>query len=102
MMAGDTKARRRPIAIVPLGADAQAKALVIAHDLRKTGYMVEMGYSGNMKRRLARANKANARAALLLGDDELAKGVATVRDMESGEQTEASLDYLSEHLDQYR
>ena len=55
-----------------------------------------------MKRRLARANKANARAALLLGDDELAKGVATVRDMESGEQTEASLDYLSEHLDQYR
>ena len=102
MMAGDAKARRRPIAIVPLGADAQAKALVIAHDLRKTGHMVEMGYSGNMKRRLARANKANARAALLLGDDELAKGVATVRDMESGEQTEASLDYLSEHLDQYR
>ena len=102
MMAGEAKARRRPIAIVPLGADAQAKALVIAHDLRKTGHMVEMGYSGNMKRRLARANKANARAALLLGDDELAKGVATVRDMESGEQTEASLDYLSEHLDQYR
>ncbi len=102
MMAGEANARRRPIAIVPLGADAQAKALVIAHDLRKTGHMVEMGYSGNMKRRLARANKANARAALLLGDDELAKGVATVRDMESGEQTEASLDYLSEHLDQYR
>ncbi len=74
----------------------------MAHDLRKTGHMVEMGYSGNMKRRLARANKANARAALLLGDDELAKGVATVRDMESGEQTEVSLDYLSEHLDQYR
>ena len=102
MMVGDAKARRRPIAIVPLGADAQAKALVMAHDLRKTGHMVEMGYSGNMKRRLARANKANARAALLLGDDELAKGVATVRDMESGEQTEVSLDYLSEHLDQYR
>ena len=49
-----------------------------------------------------RANKANARVALLLGDDELAKGVATVRDMETGEQTEAPLASLAEYLAQYR
>ncbi|MBT6093537.1 MAG: histidine--tRNA ligase [Rhodospirillaceae bacterium] len=102
MMAGAVKARRRPLAMVPMGADAAAQAMVIAQDLRQAGYMVEMGYSGNMKRRLARANKANARVALLLGDDELAKGVATVRDMETGEQTEAPLASLAEYLAQYR
>ncbi len=102
MMAGAGRERRRPVALVPLGDAAQAEALVIAQSLRRAGYMVEMGYSGNMKRRLARANKANARAALLLGDDELAKGVATIRDMETGEQTEAPIASLAEHLAQYR
>jgi histidyl-tRNA synthetase len=102
MMAGMGRERRRPVALVPLGDAAQAEALVIAQSLRRAGYMVEMGYSGNMKRRLARANKANARAALLLGDDELAKGVATIRDMETGEQTEAPITSLAEHLAQYR
>jgi histidyl-tRNA synthetase len=102
MMAGNAKARRRPIVIVPMGADASAQSQVIAQDLRKAGYMIEVGYSGNMKRRLARANKANASAALLLGENELAKGVATIRDMETGEQTEASLTSLVEHLARYR
>ncbi len=102
MMAGEVKKRRRPVAMVPMGTDAALRALVISQDLRQAGYMVEMGYSGNMKRRLARANKADACVALLLGDDELAKGVATVRDMETGEQTEAPLANLAEYLNQYR
>ena len=55
-----------------------------------------------MKRRLARANKSNAQAALLLGEDELAKGVAAVRNMETGEQIEVPLASLIKHLDQYR
>ena len=87
---------------MPHGNEAQAKAYVIAQELREAGYMVEMSYSGNLKRRLARANKTNARAALLLGDDELAKGVAAVRNMETGKQIEVPLVSLVKHLDQYR
>ena len=102
MMARDGRVRRRPIAFVPHGNEPQAKAFVIAQELREAGYMVEMSYSGNMKRRLARANKANAQAALLLGEDELAKGVAAVRNMETGEQIEVPLASLIKHLDQYR
>lgn len=102
MMAGEGRARRRPVAMIPVGGDAAGPAMTIAEQLRRAGHMVEQGYSGNMKRRLARANKANARAAVMLGDDELAKGVATVRDMESGEQAEVPLDALVEHLAQYR
>jgi hypothetical protein len=39
-----------------------------------------------------------ARVAVLLGDDEIARSVATVRDMESGEQREVPIDRLAAAL----
>jgi len=51
-----------------------------------------------MKRRMQRANKLNARAAIILGDDELARGVAQVKDLDSGEQREVALDGLGDVL----
>lgn len=102
MMAGEAPTASRPVAIVPLGDAAGAQAQVIAQDLRKAGYVVELGYSGNMKRRLNRANKAGASAAVIIGDDELAKGVATVRNMDCGEQLEVALASLVESLAPYR
>jgi len=102
MMAGEASAAPRPLAIIPLGAAADARAQVLAYDLRKAGYAVELGYSGNMKRRLNRANKAGAAAAVIIGDDELAKGVATIRDMDTGEQYQAPVAALVESLSLYR
>lgn len=92
----------RPVAVVPVGAEAQAAAMKIAYDLRAAGYVVDMGFSGNLGKRMKRANKFNASAAVLLGEDELAKGVATVRDLESGDQTEVSLGDLTGALQRYR
>jgi histidyl-tRNA synthetase len=60
--------------------------------------VVELGYSGNLKKRLQRANKMNARAALLFGEEELAAKSATLRDLDSGEQELVSLDRLTERL----
>ena len=37
----------RPVAVVPVGAEAQAAAMKIAYDLRAAGYVVDMGFSGN-------------------------------------------------------
>jgi histidyl-tRNA synthetase len=92
----------RPIAIVPIGAAAEAKALALAQDLRNKGYAIELGYRGNLKRRMARADKLNARAAIILGEDELAKGAATVRDFDSGQQAPVTLTALDEHLRQFQ
>ena len=44
---------------------------------------------------MARAAKVNAHTAVILGDDELVKGMATLRDMESGEQQEVPLDGIA-------
>jgi histidyl-tRNA synthetase len=77
-----------PIAVVPLGEAAEAAALGILQALRRAGLRAEMAYRGNMKRRLERANKLGARAAVIIGDDELARGVAAVKDFTAGTQAE--------------
>src|SRR3546814_10893654 len=82
----------RPIVVVPVGEAAQAAALKLTQELRRAGLVVELGYSGNLKKRLQRANKMNARAALLLGEEELAAGSATLRDLDTGEQELVSLE----------
>ena len=78
----------RPIAVIPVGGEAQKAALQIAHRLRQAGLSVDMTYRGNIGKRMKRANKVNARAALILGGDELARNVVTLRDLDSGEQAE--------------
>lgn len=102
MMVGDFAGAVRPIAIIPMGAEATRKAMIVAQDLRNTGYNIDLGYSGNMGKRMKRADKVGAVAAIIIGDDELAREAATVRDMSSGEQAEVPLQNLGEHLAQYR
>jgi len=88
----------RPIALVPIGEAAEAQALILAEQLRDAGLIVDLGYSGNLARRMRRADRIGARAAVLLGDDELVRGAATLRDLDSGEQSEVALDALPARL----
>ena len=98
MLANEPAALPRPVVIAPLGPAAEARALGIARALRRAGIAVEQEYRGNMKRRMQRANKLNARAAVIIGDDEIAKGVAQLKNLDSGEQREVALDKLGEAL----
>ena len=86
------------VALVPVGPAAEKRALPLADALRRSGVNVDLGFSGNLKRRMQQANRIGARTAVLLGDDELAKGVATVRDMSTGEQQEVPIDRLAAAL----
>ena len=92
----------RPIAIVALGKPAEALALRIAQTLRRAEFTVELGYSGNLSRRMRHANKINAAAALIIGEDELAREGVTLRDLDSGDQTQVPLAELTERLARYR
>ncbi len=101
LLAEDAESKR-PIAVIPVGGEAEGEAMVITERLRSKGYHVDLGYSGNLKKRMKRANNVNACAAILLGEDELTKNVGTVRDMDSGDQKEVSLESLEDHLVDYR
>jgi len=92
----------RPIAVVPIGTAAEREGVILADRLRRSGFVIELGYSGNLGKRLKRANKLNARAAIILGADELAKGAATLRDLDSGVQEEVPLAALEERLMRFR
>ncbi|WP_421780048.1 histidine--tRNA ligase [Kiloniella litopenaei] len=95
-------AEPRPVVIIPMGEAAESRAQVLADELRYAAYRVEVGFSGNLKKRLNRANKQNACAAIIMGDDELAANSVTLRDLSSGEQELVKLDALADKLTVYR
>ena len=102
MLCGAPPAARRPVALVPIGAAAEAEAIKLAERLRASGLRVDLAYSGNLGRRMKRANRIAAAASVLVGEDELARGAATVRNMDSGTQEEVALASLEEYLAQFR
>ena len=102
MLCGDPPPGPRPVVVVPVGDDAGRAVLPLVERLRKAGFRVDLGYSGNLSRRMKRANRLNAAATVILGEDELARETATVRHMDTGEQEEVALTSLPEHLAQYR
>jgi histidyl-tRNA synthetase len=86
------------IAVIPVGDGAEATALSVLQMLRGAGLRAEMAYRGNLKRRLERANRIGARAAVILGDAEIAASVANVKDLASGTQKEVPLSGLVAHF----
>ena len=89
-------ALRTDVALVPLGEAAEAAAIGIAAQLRRAGIASDMAYKGNMKRRMQKANASGARYAIIIGDDELARGEAALKDLGTGEQRHVAIDALAE------
>lgn len=87
-----------PIVIIPMGDEAERQALTIAQRLRSAGFVIEQSYSGNMKKRLQKANKMNASAVLILGEDELKQHSITLRNLTSGEQKSIAMDKIEQEL----
>jgi histidyl-tRNA synthetase len=88
------------VAVVPLGEQAEAAAQRVLADLRRAGVSGDMAYKGNMKKRMQKADASGARFAVILGEDELARGEAALKDLRSGEQRNVGLNQLAQVLKQ--
>jgi histidyl-tRNA synthetase len=86
------------VAVIPMGEAEEAAGLAALQSLRGAGIRAEISYRGNLKRRMERANRIGARAAVIIGSAELARGVAQVKDLASGTQAEVALVDLVAHL----
>jgi histidyl-tRNA synthetase len=85
--------------VASLGDQAKNMGFPLVQKLRLAGLFVEMDYeSKSLKAQMRRADKLGATHVLILGEDELAKGVAVIRDMGAGTQEEISLEGLSRQL----
>ena len=60
--------------------------IAIPQMLRQAGIPCEIAYKGNLKRRMERANKIGAQAAIIIGEAEVAEGVYIVRNLADGSQ----------------
>jgi len=88
-----------PVAVIPVGGVAEeAAALDAMQALRGAGIRAEMAYRGNLKRRMERANRIGARAAVIVGEAELARGVVQLKDLATGAQSEVALAALVARL----
>lgn len=82
------------IYMAPLGENALLHAGGLARDLRRSGISVEVAANAKLKRAMELANKLGARYALILGDDEIAAGRYSLKNMQSGEQQQVSREEL--------
>lgn len=98
MLVGEVAEPRADVAIVPLGEGAESACLGLAATLRRGGLVVDMGFRGNMKKRMSRANDSGARFALIVGEEELAAGEAMVKNLASGEQQRVPLHAIPAHI----
>ena len=83
---------RPDLYIVYLGESAHSHALRLAADLRHLGLSISLPTgSRSLRAQLRSAGAANARYALIVGEDEIEKGSAALRELDTGEQSDVSL-----------
>jgi len=83
------------VVMMPMGELATLKAFAVAEDLRSGGQVVISDRSGNLKKRLNRADRAKARFAVIIGDNEVEDGLATLKNLITGEQSQIKFDELT-------
>ncbi len=98
MLLAETPAAVRPVAIVPIGPEAEERAQLLAHRLRQGGIAVDFAFKGKPGQRMKRADRIGARWSVSLGSDELARGVVRLRDLDSGTEEELPQDRIAARL----
>ena len=76
----------RPIYLIPIGREAEEYALTLANELRRNGLYVIHEYSGTLKTCMKKANQANAKAALIFGDEELSSKTLKIKILDTGKE----------------
>ena len=91
---------RRPSAfLVTLGDSAREARLQLLTSLRQSHVAADADYSGkSMKAQMRAANKSQAKYAVIVGDDEIAKGTAQLKNLATSEQREVAQSRLAEAL----
>ena len=84
--------------VLPMSADA-APAIALAEKLREAGVRVQLyGEQRKFKQKMSYADKLGVPYAVLLGEDEIAQGMCSVKDMRSGEQQTMTPEAAAAHI----
>lgn len=87
LLEGQTPAQvENLVCVLPVSEGNLTFGLQVSQQLRQKNYSVELLESGNISKKMKRANKMNATWALIIGDDEMAAQKFTAKNLKSGEQ----------------
>jgi len=85
--------------VITLGDDAWNEGVKLVAELRAAGIEADLDYrQRSMRSQMKYANNAGFANAIILGDDEIVKGVVALRDLEAGDQVEVPRAELAERL----
>ncbi len=83
------------VVLVPFGSEAFVKAFAMQKEFRDNGISCSMDFQGrSIKAQLKEANKAGAKYALIIGEEELKDEQYNLKNMETGEQIKASVNEI--------
>ena len=87
------------IFVASLGENASRFVSGYVKELRDSGVSAERDHMArSLKAQMKYANKIGARYSLVIGDDEITKGRANLKNMETGESAELSFDEIINKL----
>ncbi len=90
------RAPRPALFVCALGSEAGAIALPLIYQLRRSGIKVETDYTdASLKSKMKKADKSGAGYTLIIGEQEMEKGAAVLRNMQTKEQKELPLSQLA-------
>lgn len=88
--------------VVALGEAAQAEGFKLLNSLRQQGLSAAMDFAGrSMKAQMKQANKLGAKYSVILGEDEIAEGVAMLRSMEDSSQAKVPMNQVAEKITRF-
>ncbi len=77
--------------VVAVSEGARTQAFVLAHQLRTLGVAADLDFAGrSAKGQMTQADKSGSRFAIIVGDDEMAQDMVTVRDLGDGQESKIS------------
>lgn len=88
LMIEEPKLSQRPISIIPTEDTQQSLALQLCQEIRQNGLRADLSYSGNIQKRLKRANKIQSKFAIILGSRELEQNKYVLKNLDEGSQIE--------------
>ena len=87
--------------VMPIGEESKQYAMMVANDVRLLGYRVDMCFDnvklGNM---FKRAEKKNAKLAIIIGEEEIKNNKVIVKNMQTQEQIIVDYDKLGDTCDE--
>jgi histidyl-tRNA synthetase len=98
MEPGFSAKKNKIIAVLSADESAEPTCLKLSQELRSQGLQTELLQSGNVGKKMTRANKIGADFAVIIGETEMQTGSVTLKDLQKGTQESVPLSNLKTKL----